>query len=73
MNVAVPAVIPVQIGLLAWLEARGCRTFPSMTAGLSHIDARLAPIRARFVALDAKRNGGGHVGVDHPRPMEMRE
>jgi hypothetical protein len=73
MNVTVLAAIPVQTGLLAWLEARVCRTLRSMQAGLSHVDVRLAFIGARFVPWEAKRNGGHHAGVDRPRLIEMRE
>ena len=73
MSVAVLAAIPAQTGLLAWLEARNRRTLRSIDVSLSHIDARPTVIGARFMALDAKRDGGGHVGVNHPRLIGMRE
>jgi hypothetical protein len=72
MNVLVLlAAILVQTGLPVWLEARSCRTLRSIDA--SHIDARPTVIGARFMALDAERNGGAHVAVGHPRLIEMRE
>jgi hypothetical protein len=57
MNLVAVTVIPVQSGLLAWLEAPGCRTLRSIKADLSHIDAWLTVLRARSLAMDAKRNG----------------
>jgi hypothetical protein len=72
MNLIAVASIPVQTGLLAWLDARGCRALRSIKAHLSHIDARLALIGA-FVPFVTKRNGGFHVGVNHSRLIEMRE
>lgn len=44
MNVAILAAIPAHTGLLAWPEARGCRTLPSTEADLSRVDAWLGLI-----------------------------
>jgi hypothetical protein len=57
-------------GMIVWLDARTRRAFRSMTASLVRIDARLGIIEARFAALDAKKNGGDHVAVDHPQLIE---
>jgi hypothetical protein len=64
MSVAVLAAISAQTGLLAWLEARGCRTLRSTEADLSRIHARLGLIGAWSVALDAERDGGVHARVE---------
>lgn len=73
MNATVLAAISAQTGLLAWLEPPGCRTLRSTEADPSRIPARLGLIGARFAALDAKRDRGGHIGVNHPRLIGMRE
>lgn len=73
MNVAVLAAILAHTGLLAWPEARGCGTLPSIEADRSRVDAWLGLIGARFVALDVDRDGGGVVGVNHPRLIGVQK